>query len=82
MFVPPEPPNLRYVKAEAEYRRGQMQGRGGSLILELIKLLWLGVKGIVWLVILPIRLSLSWRQKRKRKKTQDPFDWLNETREV
>ena len=78
MFIPPEPGNLRYMKAEADYRRGRM--KGGSLTFELFKLLWLGVKGGVWLVILPIRLSLSWWLRRRRQKPQDPFDWLKETR--
>ncbi len=73
---PPDPGNLKYWNQEAQ-RRGET-ARSGGLTFELIRLLWLGVKGVGWLVMLPLRLSFSWWLKRKRKNTKDPLDWLNE----
>ena len=75
-ILPPDPGNPKYWNQEAELRRKQI--RRGGLTIELIRLLWFLVKGIVWLVILPLRLSLSWWLKRRQKKTRDPLDWLNE----
>ncbi len=74
---PPDPGNLKYWNPEAQ-RRGAL-ARSGGLIFELIRLLWLLVKGIGWLVVLPLRLSSSWWLRRRQKKTEDPLDWLNES---
>ncbi len=75
--MPPDPGNLKYWNQEAK-RRGEL-ARSGGLIFELIRLLWLLVKGIGWLVVLPLRLSSSWWLRRRQKKTEDPLDWLNES---
>jgi hypothetical protein len=72
---PPDPGNLKYWNQEAA-RRGELV-RSGGLTFELLRLLWLLVKGVSWLVILPLRLSYSWWVRRRQQKTQDPFDWLN-----
>ncbi len=74
--LPPESGNLKYWEQEAK-RRGEL-ARSGGLTFELIRLLWFLVKGVVRLVILPLRLSYSWWARRKEKKTRDPLDWLNE----
>ncbi len=74
---PPDPGNLKYWNQEAQ-RRGEL-ARSGGLIFQLIRLLWFLVKGIGWLVILPLRLAFSWRLKRRQKKMRDPLDWLNES---
>ena len=73
--LPPDPGNRRYWEQEGK-RRGDL-ARSGGLTFELIRMVWFLVKGLVWLVILPLRLSYSWWQKRRQNKTQDPFDWLN-----
>ena len=66
MYIPPpDPGNLNYWNEEAKYRR-EMAGKGG-LLFALIRLLLLLVKGVVWLLILPIRLSLSWWLRRRQK---------------
>ena len=74
--LPPEPGNLKYWEQEAK-RRGE-RARSGGLTFELIRLLWFLVKGLVRLVILPLRLSYSWWARRKQKKTREPLDWLNQ----
>jgi len=74
---PPDPGNLKYWNQEAQ-RRGEL-ARSGGLTFGLIRLLWLLVKGIVWLVNLPLRLAFSLWLKRRHKKTRDPLDWLNES---
>ncbi len=74
---PPDPGNLKYWNQEAQ-RRGEL-ARSGGLTFELIRLLWLLIKGIGWLVVLPLPLSSSWWLRRRQKKTEDPFDWLNES---
>ncbi len=77
MYTPPPPDsgNRKYWDQEVQ-RRGEL-ARGGGLTFELIRLLWFLVKGIGWLVILPLRLASSWWLRRRQKKTQDPLDWLN-----
>ncbi len=74
--MPPDPGNLKYWNQEAK-RRAEL-GRSGGLPFELIRLLWFLVKGVAWLVILPLRLSRSWWLKRRRKNTKEALDWLNE----
>ncbi len=77
MYIPPpDPGNLNYWNEEAKYRR-EMAGKGG-LLFALIRLLLLLVKGVVWLLILPIRLSFSWWLRRKQKNTRNPTDRWNE----
>ena len=76
-ILPPDPGNRKYWNQEAALRREQI--RRGGLTIELIRLLWFLVKGIGWLVILPLRLSFSWWARRRQRKTQDPLDWLNES---
>ena len=77
MYIPPsDPGNLHYWNEEAKYRR-EMAGKGG-LPIALIRLLWLLVKGVAWLLILPLRLSLSWWLRRRQKHAQSPSDWRNE----
>ena len=72
---PPDPGNLKYWNQEAA-RRGEL-ARSGGLTFELIRLLWFLVKGLAWLVFLPLRFSYSWWLRRRQQKTQDSFDWLN-----
>ena len=75
MYVPPPgPDSLKYWKAEAEYRESRI--RSGSIVLELLTLLWYGVRALLRLTILPVRLYISRRQRRKNAK--EPLDWLNE----
>ena len=69
MFVPPSgPSSLKYWKTEAEYRQSQA-GRG-SITLELARLSWYLVKGIIWVLVLPVRLSLSWWLKQRRRRAR------------
>ena len=75
--LPPDPGNLKYWNAEAQ-RRGEL-ARSGGLTFELIRLLWFSVKGVGWLVFLPLRFSYSWWLRRRQKKTEDPSDLLNES---
>ena len=74
--LPPDPGNLKYWNQEAKLR-GEL-ARSGGLTFELIRLLWFLVKGVGWLLILPLRLSRSRWLKRRHKNTKDPLDWLNE----
>ena len=73
---PPDPGNLKYWNEEAKYRGESV--RNGGLTFEFIRLLWYLVKGVGWLVILPLRLPLAWWLRRRQKHTQNPLDWLNE----
>ena len=76
MYIPPpDPGNLHYWNEEAKYRR-EMAGKGG-LPIALIRLLWLLVKGVVWLLILPLRLSFSWWLRRRQKQAPPSSDWRN-----
>jgi len=74
--LPPDPGNLKYWNQEAK-RRGEL-ARSGGLTFELIRLLWYGIRGVFRLSILPVKFYVSWRQRRRLKKTRDPMDWLNE----
>ena len=77
MYIPPpDPGNLNYWNEEAKYRR-EMAGKGG-LTFALIRLLLLLVKGVVWLIILPLRLLFSWWLRRRHKHAQAPSDRKNE----
>ncbi len=73
---PPDSGNRSYWSQEAKYR-GELAGNGG-LLFALIRLLWYLVKGVAWLLILPIRLSLSLWLRRRQKNAQDPSDRRNE----
>ena len=74
--LPPDPGNLKYWNQEA--KRREELAKSGGLTFELIRLLWFLVKGIGWLVFLPLRLSFSWWQRRRQKRTKVPSDWWNE----
>jgi len=74
--LPPDPGNLKYWNEEAK-RRAELVKSGG-LTFELIRLLWILVKGVGWLVFLPIRPSFSWWLRRRQRKTQYPWAWLND----
>lgn len=77
MYIPPpDPGNLNYWNEEAKYRR-EMAGKGG-LLFALIRLMLYLLKGVAWLLILPLRLSLSWWLRRRQKRAQTPSDWRNE----
>ena len=54
--LPPNPGNPTYCNKEAKLR-GEL-ARSGGLTLELIRLLWLLVKGVGWLLIPPTSLTL------------------------
>ncbi len=73
MYIPPpDPGNLKYWNQEAKYR-GE-SARNGGLLFALIRLLLVLLKGVAWLLILPLRLSLSWWLRRKQKNTRNPSD--------
>ena len=77
MYIPPpDPGNLKYWNQEAKYRG--KSARNGGLTFALIRLLWYLVKGVAWLLILPLHLSLSWWLRRNQKNTRNPSDRRNE----
>ena len=75
MYVPPPgSDSLKYWKAETEYRQNRV--KSGSIILELLTLLWYRIRAVLRLLILLVRLYASWRLRRKQNNNRDPLDWL------
>ena len=73
--LPPDPGNLKYWNQEA--KRREELARSGGLPFELLTLLWYGIRAVYRLLILPVKLYVSWRLRLRQQKARDPLDWLN-----